>query len=264
MKTALAALALVLQAAPPDEKILLKFQPRKGDRISSTQKSSLRIELSVSTGGEPRRLTAEKRESQEATLEILEVEGNRITKALVDCREDVEEDRTIGQEEVTRREKPLHGRKVTLQEKDGRISCHPDEGIDEKTRASLRLEDSFAKTFPDRPVAVGERWETSGDALKTLFREPGMEGKLSARLAEVKDFKGRRSAFLEVEMDLKGPGENGGTFAVHLAGTLVVWIERGYTLQARLEGTMSLQIKNDQAEMSGRGPLTIEMNASVQ
>lgn len=264
MKTALAALALCLAAPPPDEKISLRFQPRKGDRIASTQKNTLKIDLSVSSGGESRTFTAEKRESQKKTMEILEVDGDRITKASVDCEEYIEEDRLPGQEEVTRKLKPLHGRKVTLQEKDGRIVCEPDEGLDEETRKTLKLEDSFAKTFPDRPIAVGERWEVSGEALKPLFRQPGIEGKLSARLADVKDVEGRRSAFLEVEMDLKGPGEDGGTFSVHLKGTLVAWIERGYTLQARLEGTMAMQLKNEQVEMSGRGPMTIEMNASVR
>lgn len=263
MKPALAALALCLFPPPAQEKITLKSQPRAGDRISSVEKMTMRIDISILAGGQTQKMAAEQKGSQKKTMEILEVQGDKVTRASFHFEEDVEEKRDPGRDGMVRREKPLHGRKVTVRIEDGKAAYDPEEGLDAEAKNALRLEDNFAKTFPARPIAVGETWDVTGEALKSMFQDPKMDGKLTARLAEVKDFQGRRSAFLDVRIDMKGEAEGGVTVTVALKGSVIVWIERGYTLQAKLEGTTSLAARNDQYEMKGEGPMTVDVQSTV-
>jgi hypothetical protein len=263
MKPALAALALILFAHRAQEKITLKSQPRKGDRISSAEKMAMKIDLSIAAGGQTQKMAVEQKGSKKKTMEILEVEGEKVTKAFFHCEEDVEEKRDPGQEGLVKREKPLHGRKVTVQAKDGKTAYDPEEGLDQEAKNSLRLEDNFSKTFPARPIAVGETWDVSGDALKSMFQDQKMDGKLTAKLTEVKEFEGRRCAFLDVAIEMKGQAEGGVTITIALKGAVIVWIERGYTLQAKLEGTTSMAASNDQFEMKGEGPMTVDVRSTV-
>jgi hypothetical protein len=263
MKLALAALALCLFAPRAQEKITLKSQPRKGDKLSSVEKMTMKIDLSVVAGGQTQKLAVEQRGSEKKTMEIQEVEGDKVTRAFFHCEEDIEEKRDPGQEGLVKREKALHGRKVTVQIKDGKTTYDPEEGLDQEAKNSLRLEDNFAKTFPANPIAVGETWEVSGDALKSLFQDQKMDGKLTAKLTEVKEFEGRRSAFLDVKIEMKGQAEGGVTITIALKGAVIVWIERGYTLQAKLEGTTSMAAKNENFEMKGEGPMTVDVKSTV-
>jgi len=45
---------------------------------------------------------------------------------------------------------------------------------------------------------------------------------------------------------------------------VIVWIERGYTLQAKLKGTMAMKGKTDEQEWSGEGPMSVDLSASVR
>jgi len=264
MKLAALILAPILLAPCPQEKITLKSSPKAGDKLSSVEKMTMKFDLTVAAGGQTQKLSMEQKGSQKKTMEIQEVDGEKATKVFYHFEEDIEEKKEPGQQELSRREKPLHGRKVTVRLKDGKTVCEGADDVPEEAKKPLRLEDSFAKTFPDRPIAVGETWDVTGDALKSLFEDQKLDGKFKAKLAEVKDFEGRRSAFLDVQIDMKGPGEAGAAITIVLKGTVVVWIERGYTLQAKLQGTMSMQAKNDQFEMSGEGPMTVDVAVTVK
>jgi hypothetical protein len=263
MESAFAVLALSL-AAPAQEKITLKFQPRPGDRLVEQEKTSMKVALTVLAGGQTLRLETEQRESHRKVHQILEAADGRITKAVFEYEEDVEEKKPPGAEEFTKLQKPLHGRKVTLELKDGKLVRQGVEGLDEGTLKPLDLDDEFAASFPKAPIAKGDSWEISGDALRKMFGEQELDGKMKLKLAEVKDFQGKRCAFLDTELDMKGEAEEGVHMAASLKGTVVVWIERGYTLQVRLAGKMSMKAKTPEVDMSGEGPMTVDVDVTLR
>lgn len=263
MKISLVALAALVSALLPQDRITLKFQPKQGDRITQNQKMTMKINLTVLAGGQKIEVPFEQRATEKKTAEIQGVAGDKITKAFFHIQEDIEEKKEPGAEEFTRTEKPLHGRKVTVESKEGKLAYEGADGLDEKTLKSLDLDDDFSKAFPARTLGVGESWEVSAEALKDIFDDDKMDGKMSLKLAEVKDFQGRRCAFLATELELRGKIDEGIQMTAVLKGTVVVWIERGYTLQAKLEGTMSMKGKTPEAEMSGQGPMTVDVAFTV-
>ncbi len=263
MKISLVVLSSLLLGLLPQEKITLKSQPRQGDKFTSTQKMGMKIKVTVLAGGQKFELQMEQKASEKKTMELQSVAGDKVTKAFYHIQEDIEEKKEPGAEEFTRTEKPLHGRKITVQSKDGGLVYEGADGLDEKTRQSLDLDDDFAKTFPAKPVGVGESWEVPAEALKDIFNDEKLGGKMTLKLTEVKDFQGRRAAFLATQLELKGSIDEGIEMTASLKGTVVVWIERGYTLEAKLEGTMSMKGKAGDAEMSGQGPMTVDVSTTV-
>ncbi len=264
MKIAMVALAYLLAASGAgQDKVTLKFRPRQGDKVTHVQKMTTKVKLTVDAGGQKVELDVEQRELEKRTSHVLAVAGDKITKAFFHVEEHVEEKKPPGAPDFVRAEKPLHGRKVTVEMKDGKPVYEGADGLTDKEKKQLDLDDEFAKTFPDKALAVGDTWQVSGDALRAIFDDEKMDGKMVGKLLEVKDFGGRRSAFLETEFDLKGIVEEKIEIAAKLKGTVVVWLDRGYTLQVNLKGTMSMRGKAEGAEMSGQGPMTLDVAVTV-
>jgi len=258
------ALAALLVAASPQDTITLQSQPRKGDTVAEQHKVTMKLKLAVLAGGQKVDLEIESRESEKKTVEFQEVAAGKVTRARFEFEECIEEKRPPGAEELVRSEKPLHGKKVTVESRDGKTTYDGADGLDDKSMKSLKLDNEFSKVFPAKPVGVGESWEVGGEVIRTLFENQEMDGKMTLKLTEVKDFEGHRSAFLATELDLKGKAEAGIDIAAKLKGTIVVWIERGYTLRIKLDGRISMSGKTNEAELSGEGPMTVEVSAKVK
>ena len=69
----------------------------------------------------------------------------------------------------------------------------------------------------------------------------------------------RRCAVLWTDFNIKGENEAGAELALKLSGEILVWLDRGYILGVSLKGTMSMKMKNDQMEVEGEGPVTMEV-----
>jgi hypothetical protein len=264
MKLILSAAVAAFLTVPQGEKVTLKHQPKAGDKLSMVESMSMKIDATVAAGGQEQKVAFEQKGSEKKAMEIREVEGGKATKIFYHIEEDVEEKKAPGQEGFEKSEKPLHGRKITVTSKDGKPAYEGAEGLDEKSLKSVDLEDDFSKTFPARPVAVGESWDVGSDVVRELFHDNKMDGKISFKLADVKEFQGRRSAFLDAKMEMKGNTDEGIEIAMALKGTIVVAIDRGYTLQVRMDGTVTMKAKNEQFEMNGAGPMKIALDTTVK
>lgn len=262
MKLLLAAL-FALSALPSQEKITLAYRPKAGDKLTLTQKMEMNAKLTVDAGGVQQSLSQGHKESQKKHVEILEVKDDRVTKASFHMEEHVQETSQPGSGEGARVERPLHGKKAVATVKDGKVVYEGLEG-DEDAKKEFELEDDFSKAFPKKPVAVGDSWDVTGEALRSIFDNEKIDGKLTLKLAEIKDHQGKRCAFLDAQLDVKGKDEEGPELAIKVKGPIIVWIERGYTLQAKLEGTVSINLKTDEAKVSGDGPMKIEMTAALK
>ena len=70
----LLALSLLLVFAAQEEKITLKFSPKKGDKLTRTQKMELSLKMSVEAQGQTQEVEFEQRGSMKRQYEYAGVE----------------------------------------------------------------------------------------------------------------------------------------------------------------------------------------------
>lgn len=259
MNALLIALSLLAQ-----EKVLLKHQPKAGDKAVVTEKMEAKIHLVVNAGGQKVELDVEQRESKRTAMACLAVDGAAMMKATYQVEEAYEEKKQPGAADFERADKPTKGKTVVAERKEGKIVYQGAEGLTEKDLKDFDLDDTFAQSFPQDPVAVGATWEVPAETLKKMFHDPTSEGKMTLTLKEVKDVDGRRCAVLDAAMQMKGKAEEGVDISMDVKGPIVIWLERGYTLSAKLTGTMGLKANTAEAMMEGKGPMTVEVSAKFQ
>lgn len=274
MKAILAALALTLLAptfavpapssalrapAGKQDKVELKFQPQKGDKVTMVKKMTMSIKAKVKAGDQDQELEFGQRGFDKKIREVLDVKDGKIVKGSIHVVEDYEEAREPGSEEFKRKDNPLHGKKITVTMKDGQPVFEGIEDPDAKMKKALRLDDEFSRTFPRKPVGVGESWTVSGKELQDVLEDEKADGKMTFKLTEVKDVDKRKCAVLDAAFEITGKTEEGIELTMKLTGEIVVRLDRGYTVTARMKGTVSMHLKNEQMEMTGDGPMTMEV-----
>ena len=260
---ALLALCLLL---PQDEKITLKFNPKKGDKLARQQKMELQLKMNIDMGGETQEMEFEQRNSSKRTREFAEVEDGKVTRLIVDCTEDFEEKKAPPTMEWNRTDNPLHGRKVTVFMKDGQVAREGADGLREKDLKGLSLSDMESKFFPDKPVGVGDTWEIKGDAVREFLgiNEEIKEATLKSKLTAIKEIDKRRCAVISSTLEMSGKAPNDIGFTGKLDVESVVWIERGYMLSAKGKGKVTLKGESEQFSMTGEGPITIETTNKIE
>jgi len=262
----LLALAIALVLAGQDAKVTLKFNPKKGDKLTKSQKMEMRIKAAVKAGDVDQEFEVEQKGSEKTVLEFVEVEDGKLTKLVLDCVEDFEEKKQPPSMEWNRTDKPMNGRKVTLTLKDGQVVREGVDGLDEKHQKKLTLEDSSARIFPKNPVAVGDRWEIKGeDVQKFLENDENLkDGTIKMRLVEVKEIDKRRCAVIKADLELKGKAESNVEFTIKMEADIIVWIDRGYTLSVKAKGTMTMKADTEEFSMTGDGPISLELSTKVE
>jgi hypothetical protein len=261
----LLALAILLFLVPQDEKITLKFNPRKGDKLVKTQKLDLQLKFTIAMGDQEQEMEFEQRGNIKRTTEYAEVEDGKVTRLVIDCAEDYEEKKEPPTMEWRRTDKAMHGRKVTLFTKDGQLVREGADGLGEKDLKGLTLNNVEGRFFPDKPVAVGDTWEIKGDAVRDFLgsSEEIKDASLKSKLTSIKEIDKRRCAVINATLEMSGKAPNEIGFTGKMDVEIVVWIERGYLLSAKGKGKMTLKGENDQFSMSGEGPITIETTNKI-
>ncbi len=260
------ALALLLALVPLQDKVTLKFNPKKGDKLAKIERNEMSIKAKVTAGDQEQEIEFGQRDLQDAAWEYLEVADGAVTKSQIDCKEHSEEKKGPPTLQWEKKQKPLHGRKVTLSLVDGKLVREGAEGLDEKTLRKLELADKSTYLFPKTPVAPGDTWEvTEEDARKFFAKDDDLrEIKIKGKLLAVKEIEGRRCAVMNVVMDLRGKAPNGIDLAILLDAECVVWLERGYTLSVKGKGTVTMKAENPQFKMLGEGPVTLDIAVKVE
>jgi hypothetical protein len=256
-----ALFALITVALCPQEKVLLKHQPKAGDQMTVTEKMHAKIHMVVNAGGQKVELDVEQKESKRTVMDCLAVDGPVINNASYKVEEAVEEKKEPGAPDFTRSEKATHGKTIVVERKDGKVVHQGADDLSPKDLKDFDLDDTFAQSFPKQPVAVGESWEVPAETLKKMFHDPTSEGKMTLALKEVKEIDGRKCAVLDAALLMKGKTEEGVEISMDVKGPVVVWLERGYTQSAKLEGSMGLKANTPDAVMDGKGPMTVEITA---
>jgi hypothetical protein len=261
------ALALALFLVPQDEKITLKFNPKKGDKLTQVQKLEVQLKLKIEQGDEVHEIDFEQRGTSKITREFADVADGKLTKLVHDCAESYREIKQAPmQPDWNRTDDAMHGRKVTISLKDGQVVREGADGLSEKELKKLDLKSSEMGLFPKDPVAVGESWEVAGDDIRQFLNieQEVKNAKLKLKLASVKEIDKRRCAVLTGSLEASGKAENEVEFKITLDCDLVVWIERGYLQSMKGKGKVTLKGGGDQFTMSGDGTATLDVTNKVE
>lgn len=261
------ALVVALFLLPQEGKIALKFNPKKGDKLNRTQKFEMQMKIKVEAGGGEQEMEVENRGTEKSVIEYADVTDGKLTKIITDYIENYEESKAPPTMEWTRKDDELHGRKITVAMKDGKLVREGVEGLKEKVVDKHDLDAGDSKLLPKDPIAIGETWEIKGAELRKFLGDGNDEeikdGKLKVKLVEVKEIDKRRCAVLKGDMDLTGKTAEGMDLSIKLDTDIIVWIERGYTLSVKGRGTIKMTGETEQFSMKGEGPITVEITTKV-
>ena len=110
-------------------------------------------------------------------------------------------------------------------------------GKDEPTHFDPR---DFASLFPDRDVAVGERWTVESRILNRPWNlAPSRFGRAQVTLKEVKEVDGLRHAVLSLDLDIVEHASES-----RMRGTAVVRLDRGLLVSMNLQGSRTLWVSS--------------------
>lgn len=251
-------LALVLQD-PPKEKIELRVRPVEGDKVESfsTWTHTFRGRL----GDEAVNFST--RGGQRFVSEMSRVQGGRLAGKIIEVADSYIETQDPRTGKYVRKDDPIHGRKVTIEMRDGREARTGVAGLSELDQRTLTMDDPLTRLFPDKPVAVGETWEIAGEGLKKFFPAGDFtEGRIIVSLRDVREVEGRRCAFLGTNYQVSTKTPDGVSRELHLLGTLTVWIDRGYVLAMSQSGRMTTTGADPKtAQPNGEAAITGELKA---
>ena len=261
----LLAFALALLVVPQDEKISLKFNPKAGDKLTQSTKMEMKLKVTVDAGGGTQEIEVEQRGTEKSVLEIVEVASGKLNKIVKDVLEDYGEEKAPGMEGWKRTDNPMHGRKITISMKDGKLHRDGAEGLPEKELNKLTLEDKDSRILPKEPVRIGETWEIKGeDVRKYLDDQDITDGKMKLKVVAIKDIDKRRCAMISGTFDLIGKVEGDVELSLKFDADLIVWIDRGYTLSVKGRGKVKLKGDNGGTPIIGEGPVTIDVSTKVE
>ena len=199
--------ALLLVLAPQEkEKITLKWNPVQGDVVTSTDKTSL--EAKGTAQGQELEFT--NKSTKKTVTTFTTVKDGKVVKKTIEFKESTEEGRQPGQDEEEKKEMDLHGKTVTLMEKDGKLVLEGADDVDEKETKKLKLDEGWSHFLPGKEIAVGDSWEITGDALKKAMEDEEFDGgKVTFKLKEVKEINKVKCAVLAATFDVQGTAQDG-------------------------------------------------------
>ncbi len=255
----LTALPLLVQ----DDKVVIKFAPKEGDVLTTVEKS--KMEMKVEAQGQE--MEVSNKGSKKTVVTYVAVKDGKPTKKTEEFVEDVEEVLHPGMMEPTIKEKDLHGKTVTIMEKDGKTVIEGADDVDEKAKKKLKLDETYAHFYSDKAVGVGDSWEVKGEQLiKAMDDDDFNDGKMTFKVKEFKEVNKVRCAVLETKFELSGKSEQGFAITFKAEGELVVRLDRGYPVSLKLKGTVSMKGGGEDEEpaFKGEGPMTLETSSTLK
>ena len=256
----LIVLALLMQDAPK-QTVELRVRPVQGDKFETfaTWSHAFRGAL----GEEP--LSFATRAGQRLNVEMSAVEKGVLVRKTVKVIDSYVETKDVQTNKYIRKDDAILGRTVTITMKNGREERAGGDGVPEHELKALTFVDPLTRLYPDKPVAVGDEWDISGEGLKQFF--PGgdfTDGRILVSLREVREIDGRKCAFLATKYDVNGKMPDGISRHLELSGTLTVWIERGYILAMTQSGRLKTSGADPKTQQpNGEAIITGELKATI-
>jgi major membrane immunogen (membrane-anchored lipoprotein) len=254
----LLAALLVLAAPALQDKVTFKFNPQKGDKLAMNGVSTIKLPMTMPDGSSGE---LEQKITNKRVTHYLEVADGKLTKVLYDCQEEMQETKQPGMDSSMGQEMPLHGRKITVEKRDGKLVREGADDVEEKALKELTLEDKPSRLFPKNAVAVGDSWDVAPEDVKAFLEgDPFQKGTIKCKLTELKTVDGRKCAVINAKLDLAGTDENGMELGLVMEGDAIIWLDRGYMLSLKAKGKMTLK----SPMFNGEGPATFEVTQKVE
>jgi hypothetical protein len=258
MSATLSAVLLVCGALS-QEKVTIKFAPKAGSVVTSTEKST--FDMKGSFSGQEFEVSSRTTERVESTF--AELAGGKVSKKVMYFESSVKEEKGPGAEEYTRSETPVHGKRITLTPKGESVSTEGADGImDDESLKKLRLDEAYEHLQPGKAVAVGESWEVKGEALLKFTNDKNLAGgRITCTLKEVKEVDKRRCAIVATKWEITGEGEQAVKFELNMDGEVTIWLERGIPLSQKSSGRLKL---SQEGGFEGEGTISIEEESTIK
>ena len=245
----LACVAAPATAAPPAsaagrKTYVLQPRPRVGQRIAYEQSIGSTLRILADAGGNHRRETFEQSHDQTVVLceQIVEIGKPPAISKLVrfgpGCWS-----ATKNNDRPPRKVRSVYADKQVLFRifEDGALE--QDFGVKPTRQQMQRLKNMFvasADLYPDRPVAVGERWRADRAMGALLDLSPDDTSSTIFTLKEVREQDGRQVAVVAVSAAVIKGHDRGFNVEMSLEGAWQIDLETGVELKIDLAGTTSI------------------------
>ena len=241
------ALAVLLLQDPVE----IKVRPAQGEKVEATSKWTYAFRGAL--GDEP--LNTSSRGGLRIVAEMAKVDGGALTKKVVKVEDAYVETQDVKTGKFIRKDGAIHGRTVTIERKGDKEERSGVDCLPEAELTALTLDDPLTRLFPDKPVKVGDTWEIADEGLKRVFKLGEFtKGTIVVSLRDVREWEGRRCAFLGTVYNVEGTGTDGVERKLTLQGTMTVWLDRGYVLAMSQSGRLTTK---------GADPKTLQPNGEA-
>lgn len=142
---------------------------------------------------------------------------------------------------------PLVDAKVTYKLVDGEYVPHLPDATEEQKEELEAEPYSDASPYPDKPIAVGHKWDLSPEVIAVMMDQPidgEGKGKGTIKFVAVIEHKGEPCAQLDTAFELEAPiptedlpeGVSSGSFKMKLTGTIYRSLKDHIDIEAKVKG----------------------------
>jgi len=258
---ALALLALLFA----QEKATLVFKPAKGVRVTTSESLSFKVHAKVVVNGDEFEQDVEVVRTRKSTTEFAEVADGRLARKVLSIQEDLGKARSASDEEFEVVKESLHGKSVTITEKDGKPVVECEDKIDASARASLRLPEDDADLWPGKEIAVGATWTVTRPGIfARLYDVDDQESTLTMTLKELKQVDTRACALVTFKGEVKVKTRVENHYTLTLEGELLADAESGIVLSLKASGKAVLKRAHETIKADGEGTVSIERSSTIK
>ncbi len=243
---ALILLCALAAQASADETFDLRLKYHKGQVLRVTQSVSKKLSGSQEYGPQAVPLEIEEQRTTAFSETIESSKDGRRQK--VTRKYTKSHMRVVQNGEKRQADTPLAGKTVTFEIDGEQIKILAPANLPDSAKALLQPED-WNEMMPAKPVAIGHKWQVTGEALRRVLVQRKTEwksGKMQCRLLEIKD--GRAQIDVTASFKLFSKAQKIHT-STTLAGRIVVDLTRHLVTAQTLAGTTRMTAKLKQNGM---------------
>lgn len=267
-------LPVLLLAGTQDKKtVAIKFQPAAGDRIRFEEIRTTTLHDPPIPGprGAQRGGDYMIQKQIRGTVEFNEVKEGKLLRKTVDIAEHLHSDKLPWEKAPVTEKGPLHQRKITIQDSNGKLIHQGVHGLDEATLSGLTmaLANEYVELFPRDPVRIGDFW-------KIVDKDSGIPqgevkfdtGFVFMTLKDIRVIDERRCAVITVEQEtsslLKIRDSKVSIWVdTFQGGEMIVWIDRGYMLSMSVKGKVKMKAQKGAEEIDAEGETSQDITATL-
>ena len=243
-----------VEAAQKAQGIILKLQPRQGDRLTSTE--------STTTESKADKFSSSSKSTIKMTTTYESVKSGRVEQKTVRIEQWETETTTDGK--TTRTPSEIAGKTVTVKRSGDKADITGLDGLPDywKSMPWFKLDDE-ASYWPATPMIIGDSYDLSDKIKDRLSKTEGLtwlKCEYKVTLKDVRTIGTRRCAILTYVQHMTSEMQKAKvSTALTSEGEMTIWLDRGYMLSTR----STMKIKTTSDAYSSEGTTTTESKVEV-